>query len=116
VTGRRLAGPSGWYAAALYVSLVALFAAGIWGSYRAAFPAKHQYRATGIFEARVGDTTFLVRHEAVPGLMEEMKSMLFSVASPEMLDRAGLRPGDRIRFTLEDAPARLVVVDLQRLP
>lgn len=98
-----------------FVALLAAFAAGIWGSYRAVFPAKGLYRVTGIFQSRASDTLILVRHEAVPGLMEEMSSMAFFVESKDLLDRADLRPGDRVRFTIRQVPDRLLVVEIQKI-
>jgi Copper binding periplasmic protein CusF len=110
-----LPAPPRWLAPALFLVLLAAFAAGIWGSYRAVFPAKGLYRVTGIFQSRASDTLILVRHEAVPGLMEEMSSMAFFVESKDLLDRADLRPGDRVRFTIRQVPDRLLVVEMQKI-
>ncbi len=104
-----------WVAPLLFLVLLASFAVGIWGSYRAVFPAKGLYRVTGVFESRAGDTTILVRHDAVPGLMEEMAFMAFFVESKELLDRADLKPGDRVRFTIRQVPDRLLVVEIQKI-
>ena len=106
--------PGRWAVPALFVLLLAGFAAGIWGSYRAVFPGRGLYRVTGVLEARWGDTLILVKHDAVPGLMDEMTSMAFMVESRELLDRAGVAPGDRIRFTVRQMPDRLLVVEIQR--
>lgn len=57
----------------------------------------------------------LVRHDAVPGLMDEMSSMAFFAESKELLDRAALKPGDRVRFTIKQLPDKLLVVRLQKL-
>jgi hypothetical protein len=95
--------------------LIAGFAAGIWGSYRAAFPAKDLYRVTGVFQRRASDTLFLVQHDPVPGLMEEMSSMACFAESPRLLDRAQLAPGDRIRLTVRQTPDRLVAVEIQKV-
>jgi hypothetical protein len=35
--------------------------------------------------------------------------------SPDLLDRADLRPGDRIRLTLRQEPDRLVAVEIQKI-
>jgi hypothetical protein len=110
---RRL--PPRWVAPLLFAVLLAGFAAGIWGSYRAVFPAKGLYRVTGVFESRASETMILVKHDAVPGLMEEMASMAFFVESRELLDRADLKPGDRVRFTIRQAPERLLVVEIQKV-
>ena len=69
---------------------------------------------TGIFVERAGDTMILVRHEAVPGLMDEMASMAFLVESNDLLDRARLQPGDRVRLTVRQTPEALLVVEIQR--
>jgi hypothetical protein len=100
---------------ALFVLLLIAFGAGIWGSYRAVFPGKGLYRVTGVFESRAGETMILVRHDAVPGLMEEMSSMAFFVESRELLDRAALAPGDRVRFTIRQEPDRLLVVEIRKI-
>lgn len=100
----------------LFVVLLATFAAGIWSTYRANFPGKGLYRATGIYEGRSGETMILVKHDAVSGLMEEMNAMAFSVESSALLDRAALRPGDHIRFTIHQRPDKLVVVEIQKMP
>jgi hypothetical protein len=98
------------------VILLAGFAAGIWGTYREAFPAKGLYRVTGVFESRGGETMMLVKHEAVPGLMPEMRSMVFIAESRELLDRAALHPGDRVRLTVrQKAPDDLVVLEIRKL-
>ncbi len=104
-----------WIAPLFFVVLLAAFAAGIWGSYRAVFPAKGLYRVTGVYQSRAGDTMILVRHDAVPGLMEEMNSMAFFVESKDLLDRADLNPGDRVRFTIRQVPDRLLVVEIQKI-
>ena len=65
---------------------------------------------------RAGDTMMLVRHEAVPGLMDEMASMAFLVESRGILDRAQLQPGDRVRLTVRQTSEALLVVELQKRP
>ena len=104
-----------WYAPALYLLLLAGFAAGIWGSFRAVFPGPGLYRVTGVFEARAADRMILVRHEEIPGLMGEMERMVLFAAGPELLDRARLSPGDRIRFTLRQDGERLIVTEILKI-
>ncbi len=89
--------------------------AGIWGSYREIFPARGLYRMTAVVESVSGDTTVLVRHEAVSGLMDQMSSMALFAESRELLDRADLHPGDRVRFTLRQLPDRLVILEVQKI-
>ncbi len=94
-----MARPPRWAIPLLVVLLLAGFAAGIWGSYRAVFPAKGLYRVTGTFETRWGETMIQVN------LAE----------SKELLDRAALRPGDRVRFTIRSLPDKLLVVEIQTI-
>ena len=70
---------------------------------------------TGVFAARAGEQMILVRHEAVAGLMDDMESMLFFTDSREMIDRAGLVPGDRVWFTVRKTPDKLLIVDLRKV-
>jgi hypothetical protein len=100
---------------ALFLLLLAGFAAGIWGSYRAAFPGRGLYRVTGIFEARGPDALMLVKHDAVPGFMDEMQSMALYAETPALLDAADLRRGDRVRLTVRQERDRLIAVEIQRM-
>ena len=68
-----------------------------------------------MFAARAGDQMILVRHEAVPGLMDDMESMLFYTESKELIDRAALAPGDRVRFTVRKTPDKLLVVEIRKV-
>ena len=91
------------------------FAAGIWGTYRAAFPGPGLYRVTGIFEARSGPTLILIRHDKVPGFMDEMESMALFAESSALLDGADLHRGDRVRITVRQEQDRLVAVEIQKV-
>ena len=104
-----------WAVPVLFCILLGGFAAGIWGSYRAVFPAQGLYRISGVLQSRAGDTLIVVGHGAVPGLMDEMGSMAFFAESKELLDRAQLEPGDRIRLTVRQVPDRLLVVEIQKV-
>jgi len=105
-----------WAVPTLFVVLLVGFAAGIWGTYRDSFPARGLDRVTGVFEGRWGDTMMLVRHDVVPGLMPEMKSMAFVAESGDLLDRAALKPGDHIRLTVRQLPDdQLLVVEVRKV-
>ena len=41
--------------------------------------------------------------------------MAFFVESKDLLDRADLNPGDRVRFTIRQVPDRLLVVEIQKI-
>jgi hypothetical protein len=105
-----------WVVPVLFVLLLVGFGAGIWGTYRETFPGRGLHRITGVFEGRPGDTMILVRHESVPGVMPEMKSMVFVADSREVLDRAALQPGDRIRVTVRRiSDDQFLVVDIRKI-
>ena len=70
---------------------------------------------TGVFEARGGPTLILVRHDKVPGFMDEMDSMALFAESPALLDGAELARGDRVRVTVRQEKDRLVVVEIQKI-
>jgi len=104
-----------WVAPLLFSVLLAAFAAGIWGIYRSNFPGKDLYRASGVYETRFNDVMIVVKHERLPGLMDEMDSMVFQAESKDLLDRAKLLPGDRVRLTIRPTGDRLLLVDIQKI-
>lgn len=101
-----------WKVWALFLLLLVGLAAGIWGTFRT---EPGTYRATGVFKERWGQTMILVQHDPVPGLMETMEFMSFFVESKEMLDRADLKPGDRVRFVIKQVPDKLLVVKIEKV-
>jgi hypothetical protein len=104
-----------WPVPLLFVLLLAGFAAGIWGSYREAYPGKGLFRVTGVFEGRGADTLILVSHDAAPGVMVEMSKMAFYAETRDMVDEAGLRGGDRVRLTVRQLPDRYLVVEIRKI-
>ena len=104
-----------WAVPLVFVSLLAGFAAGIWGSYRDVYPGRGLFRVTGVFEGRGSDTLLLVSHDAAPGVMDEMSKMAFYAETKEMLDGAGLRRGDRVRLTVRQLPDRYLVVEIRKI-
>jgi hypothetical protein len=70
---------------------------------------------TGVFEARSGDSLMLVKHDVVPGFMDEMQSMAVFADSPERLTAAGLTRGDRVRLTVRQEKDRLVAVEILKI-
>jgi hypothetical protein len=47
--------------------------------------------------------------------MDEMDSMVFQAESKDLLDRAKLLPGDRVRLTIRPTGDRLLLVDIQKI-
>jgi hypothetical protein len=73
------------------------------------------YRVTGVFEGRSGDTLMLVKHDVVPGFMDEMQSMAIFAESPALLDAAAVGRGDRVRLTVRQEKDRLVAVEILKI-
>jgi len=57
----------------------------------------------------------LVNHDAAPGLMDEMSKMAFYAETKDLLDRAGLSRGDRVRLTVRQLPDRYLVVEIKKI-
>lgn len=85
-------------------------------------PAKPDWRGTGTVLAMLPPPSDLhatrpvivIRHDPIPGLMEEAMYMPFIVASTTLFD--GIDPGDRVTFGLREVPDALLVISIQRLP
>ncbi|HTI56430.1 MAG TPA: hypothetical protein VMC04_19485 [Verrucomicrobiae bacterium] len=57
----------------------------------------------------------LVKHDVVPGFMDEMQSMAIFAKSPGLLDAAALARGDRVRITVRQEKDRLVAVEILKV-
>ena len=70
------------------------------------------YHGVGVVES-VGEhrTTVQINHEDIKDLMPAM-NMPFEVQSPSLLDE--IAPGDRISFTLQETPHRLVIIEIRK--
>ena len=90
--------------------LVALFAAGLWGTVLR--PAA--YEVQGEFIARAAPNLILVRHGAIAGLgMSAMETMAVS-ATPEQLAALDARPGDRVRLAVRPRGDDLVLLWIEK--
>jgi hypothetical protein len=56
----------------------------------------------------------VIRHDPIPGLMDEAMYMPFIVATADLFE--GLHPGDRIAFGLKETPGALLVISVDRRP
>jgi hypothetical protein len=94
----------------LFVVLVALFAAGLWGT----IVRPPAYEVRGELVARAAPDLILIRHQPVSGLgMGAMETMAVRGA-PAALDAAGLRTGDRVRLAVRQDGDVLVLVWIER--
>ena len=85
-------------------------------------PPAHDWRGTGTIVALLRPPSDLhptqpvivLKHEPIPGLMDQSMYMPFLVASVALFE--GLQVGDRIAFAIKETPGALLIVGIGRLP
>lgn len=100
-----------WILAFLFVALLILFAAGIWGTLLRP-PA---YEIRGSFVARPASNLILVRHDPVTGLGMGAMEFMAIFAEPSQLDGVPLVPGDPVRLAVRQQDDRLVLIGLEKI-
>jgi hypothetical protein len=95
----------------LFVVLVSLFAAGLWGT--VVRPAAYEVR--GEVVARAAPDLLLVRHQPVSGLGMAAMEMMAIRGTPATLDAARIAPGDRVRLAVRPAGEDVTLVWIERL-
>lgn len=98
--------------ALLFTALLALFAAGIWGTLLRP-PA---YEIRGAFVARPAENLILVRHDPVPGLGMGAMEFMAIFADPQQLDGLVLAAGDRVRLSVRQTDDRLILLRIEKAP
>jgi hypothetical protein len=94
----------------LFVVLLGLFAAGLWGT----LVRPPAYEVRGELVARAAPDLILIRHQPVSALgMGAMETMAVRGA-PAALDAAGLKAGDRVRLAVRQDGDALVLVWIER--
>jgi len=101
-----------WAVVAVFVVLVAAFAAALWGTVLR--PAAYEVR--GEIVARPASNLILVRHDAVAALGMAPMELMAVLADPALLDAAGVRPGDRVRLAVRRRENDLTLVRVEKLP
>ena len=94
----------------LFVVLVGLFAAGLWGT--VVRPAAYEVR--GELVARAGADLILVRHQPVSALGMGAMEMMAVRGAPATLDAAHLSPGDRVRLAVRQDGDTVTLVWIER--
>jgi Cu/Ag efflux protein CusF len=95
----------------LFIVLVALFAAGLWGT--VVRPAAYEVR--GEVVARAAPDLILVRHQPVTGLGMGAMEMMAVRGSSAVLDAAQLTPGDRVRLAVRQDGDEVSLVWIERV-
>lgn len=94
----------------LFVLLVVLFAAGLWGT--VVRPAAYEVR--GEVVARAAPDLLLIRHQAVTALGMGAMEMMAVRGTPAALDAARLAPGDRVRLAVRQQGDDVTLVWVER--
>lgn len=94
----------------LFVVLVALFAAGLWGT----VVRPPAYEVRGELVARAAPDLILVRHQPVSGLGMGAMELMAVQSEPRLLDAAALTPGDRVRLAVRPDGDTVVLVWIER--
>jgi hypothetical protein len=99
-----------WLIPLLFVLLVALFAAGLWGT--VVRPAAYEVR--GEVVARAAPDLLLIRHQAVSALGMGPMELMAVRATPAMLDAAAVKQGERVRLAVRPAGDDLTLVWIEK--
>ena len=94
----------------LFVLLVVLFAAGLWGT--VVRPAAYEVR--GEVVARAAPDLLLIRHQAVSALGMGAMEMMAVRGAPATLDAARVSPGDRVRLAVRATGDEISLVWIER--
>lgn len=103
-SARRLVG-------VLFVVLVGLFAAGLWGT--VVRPAAYEVR--GEVVARAAPDLLLIRHQPVSGLGMGAMELMAVRGAAATLDNARVSPGDRVRLAVRQVGDEVTLVWIERL-
>jgi hypothetical protein len=96
----------------LFVVLVVLFAAGLWGT----VVRPPAYEVRGEVVARAAPDLLLIRHQAVSALGMGSMEMMAVRGAPATLDAARLSPGDRVRLAVRPHGDEIQLVWVEREP
>jgi hypothetical protein len=96
----------------LFVVLVGLFAAGLWGT--VVRPAAYEVR--GEVVARAAPDLLLLRHQPVSGLGMGAMEMMAVHGAAATLDAARLSPGDRVRLAVRQEGDTVTLIWIERVP
>ena len=94
----------------LFVVLVGLFAAGLWGT--VVRPAAYEVR--GEVVARAAPDLILVRHQPISALGMGAMELMAVHGSPAILDAARVVPGDRVRLAVRQDGDTVTLVWIER--
>jgi hypothetical protein len=96
----------------LFVVLVVLFAAGLWGT----VVRPPAYEVRGEVVARAAPDLLLIRHRAVSALGMGSMEMMAVRGTPATLDAARLSRGDRVRLAVRPHGDEIQLVWVEREP
>jgi Cu/Ag efflux protein CusF len=74
------------------------------------------YEVRGAIVARPASNLILVRHEAVAALGMAPMELMAVFSDPALLDRADVKPGDRVRLAVRRKNDDLTLLRIEKLP
>jgi Cu/Ag efflux protein CusF len=96
----------------VFTALVVAFAAALLASVLR--PAAYEVR--GALVARPASNLIVVRHEAVDALGMAPMELMAILVDPAVVDRADVRPGDRVRLAVRRKNDDLTLLRIEKLP
>jgi hypothetical protein len=95
----------------VFVALVVAFGAALW----ATILRPPAYEIRGQIVARPASNLIMVRHEAVPVLGMTPMELMAVFSDATLLDRAQLKPGDRVRLAVRPGNDGLTLLRVEKL-
>jgi hypothetical protein len=96
----------------VFVALVVAFAVALWGTVLRP-PA---YEVRGAIVGRPAANLILVQHEAVAALGMAPMELMAVFSDPALLERAAVKPGDRVRMAVRRRNDELTLLRIEKLP
>jgi Cu/Ag efflux protein CusF len=96
----------------VFVALVLAFALALW----ATILRPPAYEVRGEIVGRPASNLILLRHEAAPALGMSSMELMAVFADPALLDKAGVKPGDRVRLAVRRKNDDLTLLRVEKLP
>jgi hypothetical protein len=95
----------------VFLLLLTGLAVGIWGTIIR--PPAYEVRGTVV--ARPAANLILVRHDEIPALGMQAMELMAIFTEPELVDRANVAPGQRVRLAVRQQDDQLTLLRIERL-
>ena len=100
-----------WLLAGVFVVLLTVFAVALWGT----IVRPPAYEVRGVLVARPARGLIVVRHEAIGALGMAPMELMVVHGEGQVIDAAGIRPGDALRLAVKARDGELVLLRVEKL-